>query len=727
MLTFGYTPPEFEKDDPPAVRLPMKILLVDDSPDNLFSVRTVLEPLGEELILANSGKEALGFCLDHDFAVILLDVRMPEMEGFETAESIRACHRSKDTPLLFLTGCRGDERLFPGHDLSPVDYLFRPVVPEILQSKVRALVELSRSAGLLRRQAETLAKAEQGFRSALEAAPDAMIVTRQDGTIVMADSRTAALFGFSGRERAAETAVNGAGRTPDSTARLRGVPSSGSDFPIETTSSPLYADDDVLVTSAIRDVSERVRAEESIQRLNADLERRVEERTAELVRSNDALRRSEDQLRLALDAAKRAEQEVRQLNRGLEERIRDCTVLLETANRELEAFADSAGRLASIVESSEDAIVGETLEGIITSWNAGAERIFGYTKDEAIGHSVTILAPPEGHDEVSQILDRIRRGERVRHFEATRRRKDGQRMVLSETISPIQDAAGRIAAVSMIARDITERQASEMEIRQFNEALQQKAHTLGEDIEGFSYSVSHDLRAPLRYMDGFLELLKNHIGGGLDEKGRHYLDTAIESAREMGVLIDDLLRFSRTGRGDMRVTKVNLANLVKQVQQELATDFRGRKVVWTVEPLPEVAGDPALLRQVLVNLLGNAIKYTQPRAEAAIAIGCREEGGEWVFFVRDNGVGFDMRYGHKLFGVFQRLHGDEFEGTGIGLAIVRRVIARHGGRTWAEGVVDQGATFYFSLPGAGAAEASDTGSSGVSQTEIERSSHRGSA
>jgi PAS domain S-box-containing protein len=388
---------------------------------------------------------------------------------------------------------------------------------------------------------------------------------------------------------------------------------------------------------------------------------------------------------------------------------------------------EEISRLASIVESSDDAIISKTPEGIITSWNAGAERIYGYTKEEALGQSVAMLVPPEGQDELLQILDRIRRGERVQHFEATRQRKDGRRVVLSLTVSGIVDASGRTVAASMIARDVTEQKAAEMEIGRLNETLSKKAVGLGEDLESFSYCVSHDLRAPLRYMEGFLDLLENHIGGSLDGKGRHYLDTALNSARQMGVLIDDLLRFSRTGRVDMSETKVSLTDLVKQAQQELATDLKGRKVVWKVEALPAVAGDATLLRQVLVNLLGNAIKYTHTREEAAIEIGCREEGDELVFFVRDNGVGFDMRYSHKLFGVFQRLHTvDQFEGTGVGLAIVRRVIARHGGRTWAEGVVDQGATFYFSLPRTGA-EKSVQGSHAEPVTDREEHLYHGVA
>ena len=365
-------------------------------------------------------------------------------------------------------------------------------------------------------------------------------------------------------------------------------------------------------------------------------------------------------------------------------------------------------RLADMVESSNDAIICKTPEGIITSWNRAAERIYGFTKEEALGHSVEMLIPPDRHNELQRILDHIRQGEHVKNFETTRLRKDGQCVVLSLTISPIRDGRGVNVGASTIARDITESKAAEAEIQRLNDDLRKNASNLAasnQELEAFSYTVSHDLRAPLRYLGGFLDLLKNHLGDSLDEKGRHYLDVLTDSAAQMGTLMDDLLQFARMGRVEISETKVGLADMVKGVQRELAAHLTQRKIVWAVEPLPEVAGDLAMLRQVLVNLLGNAIKYTCTRAEAAIEIGCREEGGEWVVFVRDNGVGFDMRYAHKLFGVFQRLHSsNEFEGTGIGLAIVHRVIARHGGRTWAEGVVGQGATFYFSLPRTAAEE-----------------------
>ena len=223
------------------------------------------------------------------------------------------------------------------------------------------------------------------------------------------------------------------------------------------------------------------------------------------------------------------------------------------------------------------------------------------------------------------------------------------------------------------------------------------------ELEAFSYSVSHDLRAPLRHLDGFVNLLLEREGPHLDESSARYLRIIGEAATRMGRLIDDLLAFSRTARAELRLQPVELADLIKDAQRELAPMSERRHIRWTVDPLPAVEGDPALLRLVLINLLANAVKFTTTRPEAEIHIGvARIDGGEAAIFVRDNGVGFDPQYGHKLFGVFQRLHrDDEFEGTGVGLATVQRIIHRHGGQVWAEGEPNRGATFYFSLRPAG--------------------------
>ena len=248
----------------------------------------------------------------------------------------------------------------------------------------------------------------------------------------------------------------------------------------------------------------------------------------------------------------------------------------------------------------------------------------------------------------------------------------------------------------LIHHDVTERRRVATELRSRGELLQ----AANKELEAFSYSVSHDLRAPLRHIDGYAALLSKTAGDALNDKAQRYLQTISGSAKQMGQLIDDLLVFSRMGRQDMLRTTVSLDQLIKTVLHDLRLDLQGRKISWTMHPLPNVSGDPAMLRQVFVNLISNALKFTATRPEAKIEIGVAKQGPSDVeVFIRDNGVGFDMQYVDKLFGVFQRLHrNDEFEGTGIGLANVRRIIHRHGGRTWAEGALDQGATFYFSLP-----------------------------
>jgi signal transduction histidine kinase len=234
------------------------------------------------------------------------------------------------------------------------------------------------------------------------------------------------------------------------------------------------------------------------------------------------------------------------------------------------------------------------------------------------------------------------------------------------------------------------------ETNQINSQLEESV----KELEAFAYSVSHDLRAPLRHLDGYLTLLSKRSYSMLDEQAKHYVDSTLEASQRMGVLIDDLLQFSRLGRAEMQKVTVDLNAIVDEMRRELEPATSGRTIAWHVEPLPKVAADTGMMRQVIGNLLGNAIKFTRNCMTADIEIGSREgSNAEVVIFVRDNGAGFDMRYYEKLFQVFQRLHGEqEFEGTGIGLANVRRMVERHGGRVWAEGVVGAGATFYFSLP-----------------------------
>jgi light-regulated signal transduction histidine kinase (bacteriophytochrome) len=267
--------------------------------------------------------------------------------------------------------------------------------------------------------------------------------------------------------------------------------------------------------------------------------------------------------------------------------------------------------------------------------------------------------------------------------------------------------AGMGAVVALLTQKVTQRKREQEELRRINETLEQRVlartaelDATNKELEAFSYSVAHDLRAPLRHMDGFIRLLKKHAWASLEEKNQRYLGIISDSARQMGLLIDDLLAFSRVGRAELKLLPVSLQQLVQEAMQELREETQGRDIAWKIGQLPEVMVDRSMMRLVMINLLANAVKFTGKRERAEIEVGTSPDKAEGiVVFVRDNGVGFDMEYADKLFGVFQRLHpAEEYEGTGIGLANVQRIIHRHKGRTWARGEVDQGATFYFSLP-----------------------------
>jgi light-regulated signal transduction histidine kinase (bacteriophytochrome) len=322
-----------------------------------------------------------------------------------------------------------------------------------------------------------------------------------------------------------------------------------------------------------------------------------------------------------------------------------------------------------------------------------------------IGSSITRLIPPDRQQEEMQIINRVRNGERIEPFETLRVARDGRLVDISVTVSPIEDKTGKIVGASKVARDITERKLAEKEIHELNTRLEQRVaertaelEAANKELEAFSYSVSHDLRAPLRAVDGFSQAVLEDYGPQLPEEGQRYLQTIRDGAQRMGTLIDDLLTFSRLSRTPLKKQEVNTGELVRHVLEELSSQREGRQVEIRMGDLPACQGDPALLKQAWVNLLSNALKYTRQRETAVVEIGCEPGQDENVYFVRDNGAGFDMRYVHKLFGVFQRLHrADEFEGTGVGLAIVQRVIHRHGGRIWADAAVDRGATFYFTL------------------------------
>jgi len=336
--------------------------------------------------------------------------------------------------------------------------------------------------------------------------------------------------------------------------------------------------------------------------------------------------------------------------------------------------------------------------------NEAACRSLGYCREELLGLTPNDINPDITMEDSTAIREKTLATDSTM-FETRHRRRDGSLFPVEIRCS-VFEYQGQTMNMAL-ARDITERQHVETEIRRINRELEQRVAErtaeltkINEELEAFSSSVSHDLRAPLRHIDGFLGLLRERIATTLDDESLRYMATISKAARRMGLLIDDLLTFSRMGRAEMIKAEVNLGRLVQDILREVEPETKDRVIDWRVGELPVVTADRAMLRIVLVNLILNALKFTQPRERAEIEIGCMSDRKtEIIVFVRDNGAGFDMQYVDKLFGVFKRLHGaEQFEGTGIGLANVRRVIDRHGGRTWAEGKVDGGATFYFSLP-----------------------------
>ncbi len=346
-------------------------------------------------------------------------------------------------------------------------------------------------------------------------------------------------------------------------------------------------------------------------------------------------------------------------------------------------------------------------EGKVSTWNRGAERILGQPIQDVLGQPFIKFFPPEEivRRKPEKILKVVEEQGRAQD-EGCYVRRDGSLFWACLTLTSLRDVKGRLSGFSILAHDLTERKEAEEEITRLNEELAQQVqdrtsqlHEANQELEAFSYSMSHVLRQPLSHMERFLELYNQKPATLSEEQGRQLLQIVSESARQMGKLIDDLMAFSQMGRTEMYKSRFSLADLLKEVLDNLREDIQPRDLEWAIGHLPEVYADPSLLRLVLVNLISNALKYTRARAPARIEMNWIDADSEIVFFIRDNGVGFDMRNAGKLFGVFQRLHrAPEFEGTGIGLANVQRIIQRHGGRTWAEGEVDAGATFYFSLP-----------------------------
>jgi protein-histidine pros-kinase len=484
---------------------------------------------------------------------------------------------------------------------------------------------------------------ETKFRNLLDSTPDAIVIVNITGRIVLVNGQAQRMFGYQREELIGEPIEillpiryrggHVSHRTnyfADPKIRpmgfgleLFGLRKDKTEFPIEISLSPMESEEGRLVMSAVRDMPDRKKAEEKFR---------------------------------------------------------------------------------ALLESAPDAIVIANREGSIVLVNSQTERLFGYSREELLGQKVGILLPGRFQDNHHKHRDGYFANPKIREMgaglELYGRRKDGTEFPVEISLSPLETEEG--ALVSSSIRDITERKRFEQALQDKNTQLSQanaELESTNMELEAFAYSVSHDLRAPVRHLSGYAEMLQKKSGEQLDASSQRYLDVILESAVRMGNLIDHLLAFSRLGRTELRKTRTNLNQVLKRSLDDLKEESAVRDILWSIENLPQVNADAALLRMVFVNLLSNALKFTRNQQQAEIEVGCNQKNGQLVVFVRDNGAGFDMKYADKLFGVFQRLHrADQFEGTGIGLANVRRIILRHGGKTWAESRDGEGATFYFSLP-----------------------------
>ncbi len=605
------------------------ILIVDDIASNIYALENLLAKENRTFLNATSGNEGLKIALSTKVDLIILDVMMPEMDGFEVANMLKSNKRTKDIPILFASAEMTEQKnIVKGLEEGAIDYLFKPLDPEITRAKVNVLLRLELQRKELIENNIALEKSSILINNCFD-----IICTIDADTLQFEEYNLAVntLLGYTPEEIATNSLLFFL--TPEDKERILHL-------------SKLKQD-----------------------KVSFETEICCKDGSFKWLHWNIAVK-----------------------NGKWFCNARDITELKEA--EQLKYY------LSAVVKQSDDAIYLHDETGTIISWNLGAEKIYGYSENEALLMNMRDTVPPEIFEDTEILIKRILAGERIDNLETKRITKDGRRIDVLFSASLLTESDNADKSIAITERDITERKLADEEIKRLNENLQGnilQLESANKELESFSYSVSHDLRAPLRALNSYTQIIEDEFEQTMDPEAIKLLNNIKRNSHKMGVLIDDLLAFSRLGKQTVQKNTVHMKDLIESVYNELETPYTKGKL--TIEKLPDIEADYNLLKQVVINLISNAVKYSSKNAAPVIHVGAYDENNQTVYFIKDNGVGFNMEYMDKLFGVFQRLHSNkEFEGTGVGLAIVSRIVAKHGGRVWAEAKVNEGAVFYFSLP-----------------------------